>query len=150
MAAYVRVEYDSIRQLIEGFQVLNFYTDAILPHSEETPNFVLIDQSLYFGVYGGIITDAVLRRHRYHIHESHSLCDSIGYGLNLVWWNLASPSVPGDVHALKVDGRVAVTPKMFSMIKLNVIRRKKPARSSYYSSNAWSINSTSAFNSDSE
>ena len=148
--AYVRVEYASVRQLVDEFQVLNFYRDAVLPNSAVVPNFVLIDPSLYFGTYGGLVTDTVLQRFRYSIHETHSVSDSIGYGLNIVWWNLSHPLVPGDVLALKIGERVAVTPKMFSSIRVNVLRRKKPSRSSYYATKAWTINAASSSNSDFE
>lgn len=153
MAVHVYVRYDSIQQLLDEFRVLNFYKVSVHPTLSTTaPNFVIIDPSFYFGTYGGIVTDSVLQSYRYAIHETHSTSDTIGYGLNIVWWNLSRALVPGDVHALQVDdGRVAVTPRMWESIRINTIRRKKPARSSYYTaSKAWTMKATSSSNSDVE
>lgn len=149
--AYVHVSYESIKELVEKFQTLNLIRDAALPSDiHHPPNFVLVNPARYYGCYGGIVHDSVLDRYRLQLHETHSLRDSIGNDLSIVWWNTKKPLVTGDQNALTVEDRVAVTPKMFEKMRINTIRQHGPPRSKYYGTKAWCINATSCSNSDSE
>lgn len=146
---HVYVEYTNARELVDNFKTLRLVEDAVFPNSHRTANFVMIQEKLYFGTYGGLLYTDIVNKYRFHIHETHSLCDSIGCDLSIVWWNTFNPPVMGDVYSLANHGRVAVTPKMFQSIKINTIQQKKPSGSSYISK-ACCINNTSSSNSDSE
>lgn len=141
--------YDSVRELVDHFQTLNTIRDGALPEDTyRPPNFVMVRPELYFGTYGGLIRDSVLEHYRLQIHETHSLQDSIGHDLSIVWWNTTIPPFLGDLYSLVAEGRVAVTPKMFEALHINTIRQNKPPQSSYYK--AWRMNDASNSNSDSE
>ena len=150
--AHVHVPYKSVVELIDTFQHVNMVRDAALPGDAYQPaNFVLVEPEKYFGSYGGLMYDAALQHCRLAIRDTHSLCDSIGHGMSLVWWNTAKPKVCGNVYALSAQGRVAVTPTMFEAMRINTVRRPSSgARSSYYAPKAWRINAASASSSDSE
>lgn len=145
--AHVYVPYNNINDLVEGFQNLNLIRDAAYP--ESTANFVMIQPDAYFGSYGGLIFDSVLQHYLLRIRDTHSISDSIGHGLSLVWWNTAQPEVNGDYYTCAAEGRVAVTPKMFKHIRINTLRKTRQ-KSSYYTSKAWRINDASFSKSDSE
>ncbi|GFS71617.1 hypothetical protein NPIL_620461 [Nephila pilipes] len=57
--AFIHVPYQSVREFLELFQEISEYSMirfAALPEDTiRKPNFVLVDPSLYYGSYGGII-----------------------------------------------------------------------------------------------
>lgn len=136
--SYIYIPYQTVKELIDRFQSSNATSFAINPMQQNpAPNFVLVNPELYHGSYGGILYDAVVRG-----YEKDCISDSLGKDSSLVWWN-SCPVFVGDVCALAFEDRVAVTPSMFSKMRVNAIRKQKTRKSSYYVDRAWRMNSES-------
>lgn len=137
--SYIYIPYQTVKELIHLFQNSNPTRFAINPMQQNpAPNFVLVNPELYHGSYGGILYDAVLLG-----YEKDYISDSLGNDTSLVWWN-SCPVFVGDVCALAFEDRVAVTPSMFSKMRVSAIRKQKTRKSSYYVDRAWRMNSESA------
>lgn len=136
--SYIYIPYQSVKELINHFQNSNVTSFAVSPMQQNpAPNFVLVNPQVYHGSYGGILHDTVIRG-----FENDCISETLGSDLSLVWWNSCSIFV-GDVCALTFENRVAVTPSMFSKMRVNTIRKHKTRKSSYYVDKAWRINSES-------
>lgn len=136
--SYIYIPYQSVKELIDRFQKSDVTTFTLSPTQKNpAPNFVLVNPQIYFGSYGGILYDDVIRG-----YENDCVSDSLGNDLSLVWWN-SCPIFVGDVCALAFENRVAVTPSMFSRMRINTIRKPKTSKSSYYVDKAWRMNSES-------
>lgn len=136
--SYIYVPYQSVKELINLFQNSNVTNFAVNPMQQNpAPNFVLVNPRLYYGSYGGLLYDDVIRG-----YENDCVSDRLGNDLSLVWWN-SSPVLVGDVCALTFEDRVTVTPSMFSKMRVNTVRTSKTGKSSYYVDKAWRMNSES-------
>lgn len=136
--SYIYINYQSVKELIDRFQKSDVTTFTLSPTQKNpAPNFVLVNPQIYLGSYGGILNDAVIRG-----YENDCISESLGNDVSLVWWN-SCPIFVGDICALAFENRVAVTPSMFSKMRINTIRKPKTRKSSYYVDKAWRINSES-------
>lgn len=146
---YIYIPFDSISDLISKFQNLDildipFYKEP----KDKNPqsNFVLILPRSYHGQYGGLIFNSVLK----HYAEKEYISSPIDKDISLVWWWSSSRRHSiGDVNALSVGNRKAVTPFIFDKLILNPFRKPNVGKSSYYGDKAWSINCRSDSYSDS-
>lgn len=146
--SHLYVPYDSVNQLVQRFQSIHLIQDAIFPgHVDPAPNFVLVDPRLYYGTYGGLVYDTILQQ-----PQTVSLVSSsIGHNLSIVWWGTSDPPFVGDVYALAAHGRVAVTVPLFQTLRINAIRTRPKAKSSYFGANkACRMNDESSSYSSSE
>lgn len=136
--SYIYVPYHSVKELIDHFRNSNMTNFAVNPMQQNpAPNFVLVNPELYYGSYGGLLCDAVIRE-----FENYCVSETLGNDLSLVWWN-SLPIFVGDICALAFEDRVAVTPSMFSKMQLDTIRKPKSRKSSYYVDRAWRIKTES-------
>lgn len=126
--SYIHVPYDSIAELVKNFKNASFVDSA-------DANFVLIKPSAYYGSYGGLLLKSVIAN-----EEDAIISDSICKDFCLVWWKLPKPKYTGDLNALSLNDRVAVTPSMFKQLQVNPIRKTSTRKSSYYVDKAWSMN----------
>jgi hypothetical protein len=144
--SFVHVPYDNVRQLVDRFQSRDFLNEIV----SDTSNFVLVDPHLYYGSYGGLFYDDVLKDVKHLPFQS----SSIGHGVSIVWWSLPTAPFVGDIGLTHRQRYVAVTPELFQRMKLNTIHptRNDKTGSSYYGPvfNALRIKSESFSNSDSE
>lgn len=145
---FVYVSYDSITDLITQFQNMDMYNIPIYKEPKDKDpqsNFVLILPNSYHGQYGGLMYNSVLKPY----DKKKYLSSCIDKDVSLVWWWSSRPPLIGDIHALSIGKRKAVTPFIFEQLIFNPLRNPNMGKSSYYGNNAWSMKSRSDAYSDS-
>lgn len=140
---HIYVPYESGKDLINQFRNINI---SSVSSQKESANFVLVTPKFYYGIYGGLVYNTTLKQYS----EKQYISDAIDDTLSVIWWNNFHPNFLGDVHALSVGERVAVTPNIFKQLILNPLQKTVTVKSSYYGTKADRINSLSFSNSDSE
>lgn len=146
---HIYVPFDSITDLITQFQKMNISDIPIYKEPKDKDpqsNFVLILPRSYHGQYGGLMYNSTLK----HYDQNDYLSSPIDQDISLVWWWSSHPHMIGDIHALSIGERKAVTPFIFDKLILNPIRKPNVGKSSYYGTKACSMKSRSASYSDSE
>lgn len=145
---YIYVPFDSLTDLISKFQAMDFSDIPVYSEPKDKnplSNFVLICPRSYHGTYAGLMFNSVLKQYA----KKDYLSTPIDPDVSLVWWWSSYPPVLGDIHALSVGERKAVTPFIFSKLILNPLRKPNVGKSSYYGDRAWSMKSRSDAYSDS-
>lgn len=145
---YLYVPFESITDLITQFKNLNVSDIPIYSAPKDKDprsNFVLIQPHSYHGQYGGLMYNSFLERY----DPNEYLSSRIDSDISLVWWWSSRPDMIGDIHALSVGERKAVTPFIFEKLILNPFRKPNVGKSSYYGPKAWSMKSRSDSYSDS-
>lgn len=120
--SFIHIAYDNIYDLISKFEKINFNNHII----DDTCNFVLVDESLYMGNYGGIYSHEMLKV--FEKRNTPMIYDLLTPNLCLIWWE-GFCSSRGDMSLCK-NGLVLVTKNMFQKMKKK--RCIKKPKSSYF------------------
>lgn len=120
--SFIKINYKNISDLIHQFRTINFNYHI----KNETCNFVALNKNLYYGCYGGIFSQEMLK-----VFENRNISfiyDIITPNLCLIWWN-GHYDNKGDMSLCK-DDLALVTVNMYQNIKMK--KKFKKSKTSYF------------------
>lgn len=118
---FLYINYINIYDLILKFQKINFNNQI----ADKTSNFVVVNENLYCGFYGGIFSINLIDDFK---KDGFSFIhDLISPNLCILWWNCYCTK-KGDM-SLKRDNFVLITKLMFYKLKSKPLTK---INSSYY------------------